>query len=155
NAAASSNTVTVNQSAALVNVGTAIVGNGRVGAPTLNATGNILSITNGGQVVAGTVRVGTIAGDNNNAVQVLDGGLLEANTLTVLAGSSGNTISNRHGIYQFTTATPSITPNGAGSIAITDGTISFRGIDNADVNANQSGGPLNPITFAGANTFML
>ena len=137
------------------NAGAVTVGNGKAGSPNTNSIGNSLVIGNGGTLVAGVIKAGNVAGDNNNAVQVINGGLLEANTLTVLAGSTGNTISNRNATYQFSTATPTITPNGFGNIAISSGTISFLGINNADVTANQSTGALSPIRFAGANTFML
>ena len=67
-----------------------------------------------------------------------------------------NKISNVNAIYPISPPpTPTITPNGAGSITISNGTIAFRGIDSADVTANQSTGALSGINFAGANTFML
>ena len=132
----------------LTNGGTVTVGNG-------NSIGNSLVIGNGGTLIAAAVNAGNVAGDNNNSVQVINGGLLEANALVIAAGAAGNTISNRNSTYQFTTGAPTTTPNGLGSIAITDGTISYRGIDSADVTANRGSGALSGITFAGANTFML
>ena len=141
---------------------------------TLNVTGfirlgdtgggnNQLVIGQGGQVVAAKVNSGgwnniSVSGGNN--VLVRDGGLLETSgdgsgyTLVTYAGTGGNTISNVGGIYQFTSASSQLYVSG-GPIAITDGTISFRGITNANVNANQGAGFLATIAFNGANTFRL
>ncbi|MCG3147531.1 MAG: hypothetical protein PCFJNLEI_00971 [Verrucomicrobiae bacterium] len=96
----------------------------------------------------------------NNSVLVSDGGLVEANTLAISwtqgqNGGIGNTISNRNGIYQFTVPSPTIYSQSPGDVAITDGTISFRGIDNADVTNNLGKGALSKMVFAGANTFLL
>ena len=85
----------------------------------------------------------SVSGGNN--VLVRDGGLLETSgdgsgyTLVTYAGTGGNTISNVGGIYQFTSASSQLYVSG-GPIAITDGTISFRGITNANVNAKDSQG---------------
>src|SRR5262249_8843288 len=100
------------------------------------------------------------AATTNNLLQIANGGLLEANSLT--AGASGgptNLIQNSGGIYQFTTNTPVISPVGSGStISLNSGTISFRGITNANVFGNSIGASSNQlvkIAFAGDNTFRL
>ena len=54
-------------------------------------SGNSLLITNGGQLWATGLNVGKVAGDNNNSVQVLNGSLLEGNSLVIAAGTIGNT----------------------------------------------------------------
>jgi T5SS/PEP-CTERM-associated repeat protein len=158
----------------LTNTGDLVVGNYLL-VPGYNS----LTVSNGGQVFAATLYVGgnqfnnalnsqaTItgpgsavtatavhlgggeAGGNSNSVLVLNGGLLGANSLTIEAGSIGNSISNIGGIYQFT-ALPTITPN-SGIIAITGGTISFFDTTGGDVRQSA----VNGINFAGANTFML
>ena len=152
--AAAGNSLTIDNSV-LTNGGLVTIGGGKAGSPNTNAVGNSLLINNGAQLWAGSLRAGLVAGDNNNSVQLLNGSLLEANSLVIAAGTSGNTISNRNSTYEFTTATPTVTPGAAGIIAINNGTISFRGINNADVTANQGAGALSGISFAGTNTFML
>jgi len=130
--------------------------------------GNRVVISNNASLYTKDLSLGFIATGNlgtnvsitGNSVLVTSGGLLEATTMRILTNIvgftiGGNTISNRNGIYQFATASPTIAPNGAGSIAITDGTISFRGITDADVTNNLGQGALSGITFAGDNTFML
>jgi len=120
--------------------------------------GNQLVVSNGGAVNAGHVRValdiadssGSIHVTGNNSilrgldlatgagtgrVLVTDSGTLEINDLTASATGS---ISNRSAIYQFTSATPAITPGG-GSIMMTNGTISYRGVTGADINNAQVG----------------
>ena len=104
---------------------------------------------------ASRVIVGTSASSIGNSVLVQNGGLLEANTLSNFFGGTGNTISNVAGTYQFTTNTPVIAPSGAGNIALSGGTISFRAITNANVQSSLGAGALSGITFAGNNTFQL
>ena len=115
---------------------------------------NTLTITNGGQVVASSVTVGNGGG---NAVTISDGGLLEANTLTNIAGATVGSISNVGGIYQFTLATPTIGPSGAGNIALSNGVVSFRNVAAANVFADVagSGNQLANMSFTGTNAFRL
>jgi hypothetical protein len=145
-AAAAGNTLTVNNGV-VTNAGVVTVGSGA------GAVNNSLTITNNGQLDATKL----IVGNSNNSVVVSSGGLLEANTLSNFIGGVGNTINNSGGIYQFTTNTPAIVPNGFGNITITNGTISFRAIANADVYSDQggTGHTLTNISFMGNNTFML
>jgi len=102
--------------------------------------------------VGGLVRVPTITvgGTGKGTVTLTGGGILEANTISTGSGGSGS-ISNRGGVYQFTTASPTITPNTAGSIVLTNGTISYRDVASANIfNAQVAN-----ITKHGNNTFQL
>lgn len=125
------------------------------------SVGNKLIITNGGQVFASIVKVGVpasgAAAPLNSSVLVTGGGVLDANTLRISTNTS-NTISNRAGVYQFTSASPTIDPLGVGNIDIASGVISFRNVTNADVFCNQGSGNLNPssyMSWSGANAFRL
>src|SRR5262249_39663643 len=126
---ATGNWLQVEAGGVVTNVGLLKVGNydgNAVGA----SAGNWLLVTGGGQVFAASLIAG--AGNAvNNSVLVTPGSVLEANTLSNHFGGTGNTISNVAGIYQFTTATPTI----GGPVAVTGGTISFRAISNANVRA--------------------
>ncbi len=137
-AAADSNLVVVTDSGSVwSNTSTIVVGG--------SGEGNQLLITNGGAVYAGAITAGETSG--NNSILVQDGGLLEtAFTLSVPTASS---ISNRQGIYQFSTDSPSIT--GGGLVSITNGVIAYRAVDSANILNAQVGN----ITFAGENTFRL
>ena len=123
--------------------------------PAYHAQG-ILRISSGGSVVLGGGLTAANTVSSTGQVFVTSGGLLEANSLVIGAGgaSAVNFITNSGGIYQFTTNTPTITPNGAGGIALNNGTISHRGIANADVFGNWNG-TLTNISFSGNNTFRL
>jgi T5SS/PEP-CTERM-associated repeat protein len=114
--------------------------------------GNSLAeVTGTGSVwaVAGTLRVGL--NSYTNTVLVTDGGTLEANTL-VTGGATVSTITNRGGVYQFTSVSPSITPSsGAGSIMMSNATVSYRGVIGANINNAQVGN----ISKSGNNTFQL
>lgn len=86
--------------------------------------------------------------------QVLAGGTLEAGTLFVGTGT-GNLITNDGGVYQFTTATPTITPNGAGRITLNNGVIAFHSVSGVNVSNNWAGSDLTNVAFSGANAFRL
>ncbi len=139
-------------------IGSVTLSNGQwtAGAVTLGnaATGLGALNVDGGQVVATSVLAGGVAAASNNTVRVTHGGVLEANSLSITAGSFGNVISNSGGVYQFSTNAPTITP-ASGVIALNGGTISFRAITNADVKANWSGSQLTNVAFQGNNTFRL
>jgi hypothetical protein len=132
------------------------VGAGGTGSP---VTGNTLLIAGGTVLGVNEVKVGKDAADTGNSVLVSGGGLLEANKLTIIAGSTGNSISNNAGIYQFTTNSPTLTPVALANIAINNGTVSFKGITNATVLCNQSGGKLDSTSkmawYGTANAFRL
>ncbi len=124
-----------------------VIGNG-------SGSNDFLTIQGGGTVNlnGGALTVGNGIGTGNVA-SVQAGGLLDAGTLVVAAGA-GNLITNSGGVYQFTTATPTITPSSAGQIALNNGTISFRAVTAANVKGNWSAA-LSNITFSGANAFRL
>ncbi|MCG3146641.1 MAG: hypothetical protein PCFJNLEI_00075 [Verrucomicrobiae bacterium] len=147
NGLAQSNLFTLGSGVVVTNVRVTTVGaNG--------ATDNQLLVNAGAAYYGSNVVVGS-AGAVGNSLLV-SGGLLEANLLSNFFGSTGNTISNLAGTFQFTTNAPTVAPNGAGQIALTDGVISFRAITNANVYANWGGGnQLSNISFAGANAFRL
>lgn len=110
---------------------------------------NRLFISNAGQVTAATVNVGSSGSASNNRVRITSQGVLEANTLTI--GGTNGSITNFGGVFQFSTSAPTITPGATigGSIVLTNGTISFRGIANAPLTA------LGGITYQGDNAFRL
>lgn len=114
---------------------------------------NRLVIDDGGQFYGSNIIMGAFATSTGSRVQVLSGGLLEANVLSNQFNAS-NTITNFGGIFQFTTATPGITRNGS-NIVITNGTVSFRNVAAADVKGNWSGTQLTNMLFQGDNTFRL
>ena len=135
-----------------------------------------LNIAGGSNVLSGAMTIGYVAGSMGTVTQsggylatpavyfcsngtssaqgsfeLSSGGVLEANTL--VSGSSGNGVfaSRNGGVWQFTTATPAITNNSAGSIVVTNAVIAYRNVTAADIcNAQVSN-----ITFQGANTFRL
>ncbi|OPZ25851.1 MAG: hypothetical protein BWZ02_02278 [Lentisphaerae bacterium ADurb.BinA184] len=126
---------------------------------TASATGNRLIVTgpgslyrNGGnQPWAEFIYVGNAtAGDNT--VEISDGAVLDSLGI-VVGAAAGNAVTNVGGTYEFRHANPNLTP-GAGGISLNGGTISYRGLIDADVKTNTSG-TLQSITFAGDNTFML
>ena len=80
------------------------------------------------------------------------GAVLEANMI-VCGSNSIDSIVNDGGIFQFTIPDPSVSSLSANSILLTNGTISFRNVTNADPRffvPVPSG-----ISFAGSNTFRL
>ncbi|MCG3150628.1 MAG: hypothetical protein PCFJNLEI_04116 [Verrucomicrobiae bacterium] len=116
------------------------------------ATGNVLLVNGAFITNITTLTVGSAAASLQNSVLIENGGLLQANTLTI-GGGTGNTISNVNSTFQFNQAAV-INSLVAGDIAITDGTISFRGTSAGNV-ATNAVNQINRIRFAGANTFML
>jgi len=124
-----------------------MVGNGT------GATNSTVTVADRGQLIAGIIWAG-FSGAVSNRVLVVKDGLLECNDLRTSVG--GNTISNVGGIYQFTTAgSPNIAPSSFGTIAISNGTISYRGVNNADVKGNWTANQLTNMSFSGSNTFRL
>jgi T5SS/PEP-CTERM-associated repeat protein len=113
--------------------------------------GNTMIISNSGRLLATDVQVGYDANSGSNLVIVSSGGILEANTLGIGA-TANNRITNRGGVFQFTTAAPTITgPSGA--IIVTNGVLSFRAIANAS--PILSGGLASKVTWQGDNGFQL
>jgi T5SS/PEP-CTERM-associated repeat protein len=150
------------------------------GALTIGTTGrsNMLSVVNGGTVVNSIGTVGSTSTSSNNYVLVTGPGSLWRNSSTVTVGNGTNAgnrilvndgailessglistldsvISNAGAVYQFNTATPTITTNG-GSIVVNGGTISFRNVTAANVYGNSTGTQLTNMTFQGNNAFRL
>lgn len=119
-------------------------------------TGNRLIVSNGGLVTTYAYYVGDLGG--SNTILATDGGVLEATDRMVVRTNLANRIDNVGGVYQFTKYNPTITPYEFGNIGITNGSVSFRGIINADVFCNQSGKPLDSATkvaWSGSNGFRL
>ena len=123
------------------------------------ACGNIIIQDNGRVYVNGTVGFGYYSSAAYGSV-VLNGpnALLEVNTLTV-NNNHPSTVRNNGGIYQYTSASPAITPGTFGNFSISNGTVSFRAITNADVTCNLGTKALRSDTvmlWAGtSNTFRL
>jgi T5SS/PEP-CTERM-associated repeat protein len=119
----------------------------------VGSSSNRVFISDGGQaIIVGGFTVGNAAGTNR--VEITSGGLLHANTLTV-GNYADNALSNAGGIFQFSTAAPTISPNGYGRISLTDGTIAHRAIGNADVRGSLGANQLGNILYAGNNVFRL
>lgn len=106
----------------------------------------------GGQINAS--KVGTFYATGGAVTFLVTGGILDANTLVL--DSASQIITNSGGVFQFSTATPSISP-GPSVIAINGGTIAFRDVADVDVKGNWSGTALVNMTFTpgGQNTFRL
>ncbi|NUN93455.1 MAG: autotransporter-associated beta strand repeat-containing protein [Verrucomicrobiae bacterium] len=145
----------------VVTNGATLVGPTVVGA-SVSSSNNFLLVSGAGTLA----KVGTALNVGSNTYNYIttprgrghalinDGAILE--TAALIAGANGSgTISNDRGVYQFTTGTPTILPSTAGAITLTDGTISFIGVTNADVRGSLGGNPLTNILFAGNNTFRL
>jgi T5SS/PEP-CTERM-associated repeat protein len=140
--------------------------------------GNQLSITNGGKLYSPGAYVGTFATATDNAVRIHGAGSLWQSSATIYIGNNGTTlgagnsitiqnggtleapglnagassvISNTGGVYQFATASPSISTNATGTITLHNGTISYRDVTAADIN----NADVAKITRTGDNTFQL
>ena len=152
----------------LVTNGGSIIGGGN--AIVGNSTGsynNVALVTGNGsiwKILNSVLTVGFAdTTSSNNSVSLLNGGMLEFNSLTLAgAGSQSNLVACAGGVYQFTNATPTITLTGSSysNLSISSGTVSFRGITNADVLCNQSTKSLDSTNkmlwvAGGSNTFRL
>ena len=148
--AATGNVLRVNAGGVITNLQSAgiVVGN------SATASGNRAIIDGGSVFLAGATM--SVANGTDNQAILQNGGLVEAGTLSVVAGA-GNLITNSGGIYQFNTATPTITTNGDpnGSIFLNGGTISYRGVSSGlALTANWSS-DLKKMTWLGNNTLRL
>ena len=157
--ASSGNVLRVEGGAVIANVAAVTVGN--IGnAAAIASSGNQLLLSNGGQLYAASATAGGVNGaakGTTNLISVTSGALLEVGSAGLVAGAAdGNLITNSGGIFQFNgTATPTITPNGQGRIALDNGVISFRNIATVNVTNNWRGSQLTNITFSGVNAFRL
>jgi hypothetical protein len=134
---AGSNTVVVTGANTLLSVG----GTGNLyidrGAERSGGGGDTLVVNNAGSVFVRNLFVN--AGTGNQLI-ITNGGLIETLQLFIQGTStSANVITNSGGIYQFGTNLPQITTY-VGGITLDNGTISFRGITNADVFTKTTGG---------------
>ncbi len=138
---------------------------------------NQLIITNGGTVFATNGVVGgaasgqgsiTLSGTNSllklfslhlgtNSVSsgtgslfMNDGAVLEGTNFVTGFNNSG-AITNQGGILQFFTSTPTLVTNTVDSIILTNATLSYRNVSNADIFNTQ----VSNISFQGNNTFRL
>ncbi|MCG3148650.1 MAG: hypothetical protein PCFJNLEI_02095 [Verrucomicrobiae bacterium] len=94
----------------------------------------------------------------NNTILISNGGILETSGLSNGVADAGNVITNFGGVYQFTTATPTITTNGAvgGSIFLSDGVIAFRNVSSGlHLTNNTDTTRLGRLTYSGDNTLRL
>ena len=126
---------------------------GIVGSSSNNVLSNNYVIVNGGNLYATTKLTIGNGSNEQGYVSILNGGLLEANSIsnsTTVAGSCY--ITNNGGIYQFSTPVPTFVPNGGGNITLNNGWISFRAVTNVNVMLNWF---TTALTFSGANTFRL
>ena len=104
--------------------------------------------------------VGTTSGAAGSTVLVADGGLLDfrrqpdATDGIIVSNFVGNSVSNIGGIFQFAFPAPNVIPGAFGNVVINGGTLSFAGINTADVKGNWTGALTN-ILFLGENTFRL
>jgi autotransporter-associated beta strand protein len=126
------------------------------------ATNNYLLVDGSDSLVRAPITVGNVANANSNYVNVTGGGLLEANTIKIgNLASADNTLTVSGGILQFTTATPTITIANypANALVITNGTVSFRGVNPVNLTNNwvNSGIGTNTVTWlpGGNNTLRL
>ena len=118
-----------------------------------NAASGSLTIRNGGLAMTKDLFAGM--GTGTGIVTVTSGGVLEANVISNNSATAGSYVTNNGGVYQFSTVTPTIAPGTSGSVAIHNGSISFRGMTAADVIGNWGGTDLTNIMFSGVNAFRL
>jgi T5SS/PEP-CTERM-associated repeat protein len=139
------------------NGGAVYSGNSAVG-NYVSSTNNEVVVTGAGSLwqVSGTLGVGSNANSKGTGrVLLLDGGGLQiSGALSAGFGDTG-AITNSGGILQFTSATPTITPNGYGNIVVTNGTVSHVGSTAANVWGSYGSNQLGNILYQGENTFRL
>jgi fibronectin-binding autotransporter adhesin len=117
------------------------------------STNNTLFIADPGSIFKSpSLYVGNngVTAGTKSGVVITNGGTLEVNTIVTGSASSGS-ITNFGGVYQFTSAIPTITTNTGNSLVLTNGTVSFKGVVAADINTAS----VARITFQGQNTFQL
>lgn len=120
-----------------------------------NAINNKLVIDGYGSIMR--LNAGFLVGSNDDigfgkgSVIIQNEGTLQTPSIT--NGYSGfGEITNFRGVYQFATADPNIVTNAGGHIVITNGTISFKSINNAPVFITND---LSRLTWQGSNSYML
>jgi T5SS/PEP-CTERM-associated repeat protein len=130
----------------VVSNATAVTDSVLVGADTGGRGTVFVSGSTGLLRVGGVLAVGSDAlTDGRGGVRVDRDGILEANLITTGEDSTG-ALTNSGGVYQFTTNAPSIP---AGSVFLSNGIISFRGITDAPVSILNTPGVSNVIRTGG------
>ncbi|MCC7517833.1 MAG: PEP-CTERM sorting domain-containing protein [Verrucomicrobiae bacterium] len=149
-AAGGDNRLTVNEGGAASFSG----GNGSFIGSGVGSTGRV-DITGAGSLVV--FNHGLYVGSNSGSsyskgvgtILVENGGTLEMGGALYAGEGGSGLITNHGGVYQWTLRNPAITTNSPNSIILSDGTVSFRGMTNANVLVDLK------ITFLGANAFRL
>jgi len=108
--------------------------------------GSILQV--GSYITVG--KNGVYSSGSNSHLLVTAGGILECNSLVGGSSFAEGSISNVGGVFQFTTATPSVSFGGSG-IMMSNATISYRGVSGSDINYYYP----SLISKQGNNTFQL
>jgi fibronectin-binding autotransporter adhesin len=142
----SMNQLIISNGGVVASIGNIFVGDGDT------SFSNFVLVTGAGSLLSG---LGLDVGTNNSShgsghVLVTDNGTLQAEDLTTGFNGSG-TISNRGGIFQFITASPTLDTNTVGAIVVTNGTISFLRTNAVNINYAE----LSRVTYQGNNTFQL
>lgn len=142
------NQLIVTNGGSVIVTNASVNGNVRVGQG-VGHTNSVLITGNGSYLLANKFFVGTNGTTLGiGSALITQGGTLEANQMEDGYNGSG-TISNRGGIFQFTLAAPSISVHTAGSIVLTNGTVSFRDLTTAATT------PVSGINYFDDNTFRL
>lgn len=148
---ASTNNVLLVDRGAMITNGSVLVGG------TNSTIANAFRVLNGSTASLGSLLVG-VGNSSNNIAAILNGSLLEVASLSNGSFAAGNVITNDGSILQFTVANPSIVPNGAGGIAVNNGTLGYRGITSGalpNLTNNWGSTGLGAIAWSGATTFRL
>jgi autotransporter family porin len=132
------------------------------------ATNNSVLVTGANSMLwltrSGGTRTITIGSAASASLLVMDQGIVELSgngaTGSALATGAYGVITNWGGVFQFAGGIDAnqMVNGTAGSIVITNGTVSFRAVTTADVFCNQGGQPLdstNKLVWLGDNTFRL
>jgi fibronectin-binding autotransporter adhesin len=118
------------------------------------SSNNMATVVGQGSLWRGTVvDVGDTPSASGSLASLLvrDGGTLELSSGIITGLGGSGTISNRSGVFEFTTATPTITTNTVDSIVQTNGVLSYKGVVAANINTAS----VARILFQGNNTFQL
>jgi len=127
---------------------------------TLNLqSSNTIRIANGGELRVQQLNVQSHVFTGLTAVEITDGGELDIGVSDFnFFAATDAVITNNGGIYEFSERLPGINTSAGGatgcSIDLTDGTLSFRDIADANVHCSTLS-PLNGISYAGENTYRL
>ena len=117
--------------------------------------GNSIAVSGSGTVRVRRAGIGLYP--DNNSVTMTSGGVLEVGSGGVSLALSGNTLNNSGGVLQFLSASPSISIAAGSQILMNNGTLSYKGVTGANMNANTSGSGVgqSAIAWSGSNSFRL